>query len=77
MKIKELFKDTNYDIEIKGIASFNEDVEPNFLFITLPGKNYSGIEFINDVIKRGAACIVTNEKNNIYTSSIPIIYCKD
>ena len=77
MNLKELFKDTNYDIDIKGIASFSEDVEPGFLFITIPGNNYTGIEFINDVIKKGAACIVTSENNNIYTSSIPIIYCKD
>lgn len=77
MLLKDLFPNTNYDVEIKGIASFNTDVEKGFLFLTLPGKNYSGVEFINDVISRGASCIVTNEKNNIYSSSVPVIYCKD
>lgn len=75
MKINKLFKNINYDIDILGIASNLSDIKQGYLYIPINDLNFD-VNFINDAIKMGASCIVTSF-NNLYSTSIPIIYCND
>src|ERR1700742_3852975 len=43
------------EIEITGITADSRAVQPGFLFAALPGGKVSGVDFIPEAAKRGAA----------------------
>lgn len=49
------------DVEIKGIGYNSKDIEKDFLFVAIDGKNSDGHDFINDAISRGAKVVVYQE----------------
>ncbi|MEN3046193.1 MAG: UDP-N-acetylmuramoyl-L-alanyl-D-glutamate--2,6-diaminopimelate ligase [Candidatus Hydrothermales bacterium] len=68
MKLGELFKSLNgeflnyKEIEVEGIAENSKEVKKNYIFVALPGLKTHGKNHIDEAIKNGAICIVTDEK---------------
>ncbi len=51
------------DINISHITTNSNLVKPGSMFIAIKGSNFDGNEFIENAIKNGAVCILTNNKN--------------
>ena len=68
MNLKKLFhnldgKFVNFkDYRIKGIAENSKEVKEGFVFVTLKGTKTEGKNYVNEAVKKGAVCIVTDEK---------------
>src|SRR5579859_8151898 len=45
-------------IEITGITADSRAVEPGFIFAALPGGKVSGVDFIPEAARRGAAGVI-------------------
>lgn len=70
MKIKKVIKDLDIEIvkgskelEITGISLDSRVVSPGNLFIALKGEKFDGNEFIQDALKAGAICILSDIYN--------------
>jgi len=65
MKLKDLFKNIpiqmlgDENIEINGISSHSKEVEMGDLFILKQGKSFTGIDFLPEIIHRGARALLT------------------
>jgi UDP-N-acetylmuramoyl-tripeptide--D-alanyl-D-alanine ligase len=57
----------------------SRNIKKNTLFIAIKGERFDGHEFIDEVVKKGAAAILINEKNfkKIKDYDIPVITVKD
>ncbi len=64
---------------IYHISTNSRNIKKNTLFIALKGERFDGHDFINRVVKRGAAAILINQKylKKIGAVNIPIITVKD
>jgi UDP-N-acetylmuramoyl-tripeptide--D-alanyl-D-alanine ligase len=64
---------------IYHVSTNSRNIKRNTLFIALKGERFDGHDFIDMVIKRGAAAILINQKNlkKIDDVNIPIITVKD
>ena len=51
------------NLKILGITSNSKEVHPGFIFIAIKGKNFNGIQFINEAIINGAICIISDSFN--------------
>jgi UDP-N-acetylmuramoyl-tripeptide--D-alanyl-D-alanine ligase len=49
--------------EIRGFSTDSRLVKKGFLFFALDGKNHSGVDFVSEIIRRGAVCIVAEKKH--------------
>ncbi len=49
----------NRGIEVKSIVSDSRQAEPGSLFVAIPGERVDGHKFIEDVIAKGAACVLS------------------
>ena len=66
-------KDTD-DVEVTGIASHSESVQRGDLYIALGGEHHDGLDFISDVIERGANAVVWDgRESSIYPSTVPLL----
>ncbi len=54
---KKNFKDYN----INTITHISNDVEKDSIFICIKGNNFDGNNYVNEAVKRGAKCIITEE----------------
>ncbi|MEN3043890.1 MAG: UDP-N-acetylmuramoyl-L-alanyl-D-glutamate--2,6-diaminopimelate ligase [Candidatus Hydrothermales bacterium] len=68
MNLGELFKSLkgeflNYkDSKVEGIAENSKEVKKNYIFVALQGLKTHGKNHIDEAIKNGAICLVTDEK---------------
>ncbi len=64
---------------IYQVSINSRNIKKNSLFIAIKGERFDGHDFINEVVKRGAAAIVINEKKfkKINDLEIPVITVKD
>ncbi len=62
------------DVEVTGIANHSENVQQGDLYMAVEGEHKHGLNFLSDVIERGAKAVVWDGyKNSIYPSTIPMI----
>ena len=71
MLLKDIYPETNCDIEVKGIQTDSRYIKEGDLFLPLTGKNFTGDEFLIDAITKGAIGIVTNKM--LTNLTVPII----
>ena len=67
MKLKELLKEINIeieeDIEIKGITSNSKDVKKDYLFIAIKGNKNNGNDYIQEAFSKKAAYVLSDTIN--------------
>ena len=51
-------KDDARDVDITGVSYDSRNVKEGYLFVAMKGEKYDGHDFIEDVIRKGAAAIV-------------------
>ena len=62
------------DVEVTGIANHSEKVQRGDLYMALEGKHEHGLNFLSDVIARGAKAVVWDGgENSLYPSTVPMI----
>ena len=62
------------DVEVTGIANHNENVQQGDLYIALEGDRNHGLDFLSDVIDRGANAVVWDgNEGSIYPSTVPMV----
>lgn len=69
----------SYDIEIKDICCDSRLVKKDCLFVAIEGTNQKGSAFIDEALRRGASCIIT-EETGIYgavKNGVPVIRHKN
>ncbi len=65
-------------IKVKGISTDSRTIQPDDLFVAVPGPHFDGHDFIEQVIKRkSAVAILLSDKKFIFKTDIPIIWVKD
>lgn len=64
---------------IYHISIDSRNIKKNTLFIAINGERFDGHDFIDEVVKKGAAAVLINEKNfkKIKDYDIPVITVKD
>ena len=57
----------------------SRNIKKNTLFIAIKGERFDGHDFIDEVVKKGAAAVLVSEKNfkKIKDYEIPVITVKD
>ena len=60
------------DIIISGISMDSRNVSKGDLFVCLKGDKFDGVDFVSDVIERGAAAVVVDDPD--FRSSVPTAY---
>jgi UDP-N-acetylmuramoyl-L-alanyl-D-glutamate--2,6-diaminopimelate ligase len=76
MTLKELFSDFNQNLpqtQVNGITQNSKDVKDGFIFFAVKGHTVDGHDFIDAVIKNGAAAIVSEQNLSEKKYSVPII----
>tara|TARA_B100001248_G_C27396456_1_gene465897 strand:- start:2389 stop:5151 length:2763 start_codon:yes stop_codon:yes gene_type:complete len=48
-------------VNFNGLSTDSRTIRKNNLFLAIKGKKYNGNKFINDVLKKGAGCIISSE----------------
>ena len=79
MTLRELFQNYKQDLpetEIKGITQNSKEAGQGYVFFAIKGHTVDGHDFIDTVISRGAAAIVTEQELE-KTFSVPVIKVKD
>ncbi|MBI5417122.1 UDP-N-acetylmuramoyl-L-alanyl-D-glutamate--2,6-diaminopimelate ligase [Candidatus Poribacteria bacterium] len=61
-KIEKISVNGNPDIEISSITQDSRKVKSNSLFVAIKGLSTDGNKYINDAIKKGAVCIITENE---------------
>jgi UDP-N-acetylmuramoyl-L-alanyl-D-glutamate--2,6-diaminopimelate ligase len=49
------------DVELSGISSIANEVEPGDLFVALPGAKFHGLDFLDEALSRGAAAVLSDQ----------------
>ncbi len=64
---------------IYHVSIDSRNIKKNTLFIAIKGERYDGHDFVDEVVKKGAAAIIVSEKNfkKIKDFDIPVITVKD
>lgn len=57
MKLSLLFENAP-DIEISGLCTDSRKIQPNDMYFCMDGMIYDGHQFVDEVVERGAVCIV-------------------
>ncbi|MFH0913460.1 MAG: UDP-N-acetylmuramoyl-tripeptide--D-alanyl-D-alanine ligase [Candidatus Omnitrophota bacterium] len=83
-KLDELLKATSGklvnrigSLDIKGISIDSRTIKPQEAFIAIKGSNFDGHDFIDQVIKKGAGCIIKEVAGKVGTDKAAIIEVKD
>ena len=50
------------DVPLKGITADSREVKPGSLFVAVPGTRVSGVAFVEEAVRRGAAAVVAPEE---------------
>ncbi len=64
-------------INVKNISFDSRKIKKGGIFFAVEGNKESGINFINQAIKKGAVVIVSRKKYNTYNLNIPILLVKN
>jgi len=80
MHVKTLFQGQDATIRgkdqvVSGLACDSRLVKQNFLFAALLGSQTNGLQFVNDAIKNGASCILSEEYLDI--NDVTCVQVKD
>ena len=62
----EIIKSKVDNKEIKYIASDSRRIKDSYIFVALKGQKRDGNDYIEDAIKNGCACIITDDSNVFY-----------
>ncbi len=63
------------DIRITGVAYDSRSVQPGSAFVCIPGEHHDGHEFIQQALKKGAACIFSERQSA--RLPVPVIVVPD
>ena len=74
-KLKELYPETNSDIEIKSIKINSKEIKKGDLFVCTKGVTADRHDFIDSAIENGASAIVVSKE--VGEKSVPIIKVED
>ena len=74
-KLKELYPNTDSDVEIKGIKINSQEVEEGDLFVCTRGVTTDRHDFIPDAKKHGAAALVVSK--DVTDNDIPVVKVPD
>ena len=62
------------DVEVTGVANHSENVQPGDLYLALQGAHHHGLDFLSDVVVRGANAVFwEGSEATGYQSTIPMI----
>lgn len=64
------------DMDVVGITSHSQKVESGFAFFALPGAKAHGNEFVRDVIRLGAAAVIT-DRGLDFDAGVPVYLVND
>ena len=64
-------------INVKGICFDSRKIKNKDVFFAINGKNTSGINYLDQVIKKGAVAIIAEDKIKFFNYKVPIIYVKN
>ena len=83
MRLKKIISNLNIikinnfrNYNIKSITHISGDVVDNSIFICIKGNNCDGIDFVEESIRKGAKCIIT-EDITFQDSRVCVIVVKD
>ena len=77
MKVGELFSGMEIPAgiesrEVLGITSDSREVQPGFVFVCIKGGSFDGHNSAEDMLKKGAACVVTERRLGLeYEITVP------
>lgn len=74
MKLKDLFKDINIDIEINGISTNTRTIKDGDLFVCIKGANFDRHDFIEEAVLKDAKAIVVSKD---IKTTVPTIKVED
>ena len=74
-KLKELYPESNSDVEIKSIKINSKEIEKGDLFICTKGVTADRHDFIDDAISSGASAIVVSKE--VGEKSVPVVKVED
>lgn len=63
----------NSALEIKGIAYHSSRVKPGWLFVAVEGFNFSGSQFIDEAINRGAVAVATTDLARVRRGWVTVV----
>ena len=66
-----------HKIPVKGISFDSRNIKKKDIFFAIEGNEKSGINFIDDSVKKGASAIITSKKINYTNNKIPLIFVED
>jgi UDP-N-acetylmuramoyl-L-alanyl-D-glutamate--2,6-diaminopimelate ligase len=61
------------DIKVKGLAYHSAKVSPGFLFVAIEGTKFSGNDFIDEAINRGAVVVATDDPRRVTKSWVTVV----
>jgi len=62
------------DVDVTGVANHSANVQPGDLYMALEGEYHHGLDFLPDVVERGANAVLwEGSKEPIYSSTIPMV----
>lgn len=61
------------NINIKNITHISSDVEKNGMFICIKGNNYNGNDYIDEVLSKGAKCVVTESDVDVTNCVVVVV----
>ena len=80
MFLGKLFKSVSKKyskIYVKDISFDSRNLKKGDIFFAIKGNNFSGINYVNHAIKKGAVAIICNKKIKYNNSKIPLIISKN
>lgn len=60
------------DIAISGVECDSRQVKPGFVFVAIPGVKKDGSVFIEEAVKNGAVCVVSEKEEAIKTPQVHV-----
>ena len=75
--LRDLNINIDEEISISGISSSSKLIKENECFIALQGISSHGVDYIDEAISNGAACILHNKKNYSLNHEIPCFFVED
>ena len=56
--------------QVLGISINSKDISPGFVFVAINGSKFNGNDFIDEVLLKGAICVISDSKNIEQSSKI-------
>ena len=75
MKLKDILKNSEFDIEVSGISYNSLSTKPGDVFVAIKGFKTDGHKYIKNAVEKGAVCVVCEQKPD--DIDIPCVVVKD